>query len=368
MWITSMDCDKTEIPATYDKARALSPETRRLWQDLLSTHIDRAGVSLIIDLGCGTGRFSELLAAHFGVRVIGVDPSLKMLDHARRKLTSENVVYCQGLAEALPIRDGCADLVFMSMVYHHFTDPSAVAEECRRVLRQGGYACIRNGTRESDFPHRHFFPLRALIDSDPPSRLDIQSVFAVSGFTPVVHRAVTQVTAPNWPSFVEKSALRADSFLARLSDDEFQQGMAALRNPGDAINRDDAVTEEIDWYCLPEMAEIASALPIIPLLPRTTVEPLHELIILSRLNYVGRHCAAPAAFRAIHSAFHCDTERFAPSPASIRVPISRADAQRPYGLLRSHRILSEPNRLCRLIGVRDISITAFRSPELSGAP
>jgi SAM-dependent methyltransferase len=134
------------------------------------------------------------------------------------------------------------------MVYHHFCDSSAVAKECHRVLRQGGYACIRNGTRESDFPHRHFFPLRALIDSDLPSRRDIQAVFAASGLTPVVHQVVTQVTAPNWPSFVEKSALRADSFLARLSNDDFQRGMAALRIHGDAINQDDAVTEEIDWF------------------------------------------------------------------------------------------------------------------------
>jgi ubiquinone/menaquinone biosynthesis C-methylase UbiE len=70
-----MNYDKTEIPTTYDKARALAPETLRLWQDLLSVHIDRAGMSLVIDLGCGTGRFSELLAAHFGVQVIGIDPS-----------------------------------------------------------------------------------------------------------------------------------------------------------------------------------------------------------------------------------------------------------------------------------------------------
>jgi len=62
-----------------------------------------------------------------------------------------------------------------------------------------------------------------------------------------VHQVVTQVTAANWTRFVEKSALRADSFLARLSDDDFQQGMTALRTPGDAINQDDAVTEEIDW-------------------------------------------------------------------------------------------------------------------------
>jgi ubiquinone/menaquinone biosynthesis C-methylase UbiE len=243
-----MNYDKTEIPTTYDKARALAPETLRLWQDLLSVQIGRAEMSLVIDLGCGTGRFSELLAAHFGAQVIGIDPSLKMLEQARRKPVVGSVVYLRGLAEALPLVDGCGDLVFMSMVYHHFTDPSAVAKECHRVLRRGGYACIRTGTRESDFPYRHFFPLRALIDSDLPSRREIEAVFAAGGFTPVVHRVVTQVTAVDWPSFVEKSALRANSFLARLSDDDFQRGIAALRAPGEAINQDDAVTEEIDWF------------------------------------------------------------------------------------------------------------------------
>jgi ubiquinone/menaquinone biosynthesis C-methylase UbiE len=225
------------------------PETLRLWQDLLAVYVDRAAMPLVIDLGCGTGRFSELLAAHFGVQVLGIDPSLKMLDQARRKPAIGNVVYCGGSAEALPFRDGCADLVFMSMVYHHFTDPSAVAGECHRVLRQGGYACIRNGTRESDFPHRHFFPaLLPLIESDLPSRRDIEAVFSADGLTPVVHEVVTQIIAADWPRFVEKTALRADSFLARLSDHDFQQGMNVLRNPGDAIEQEDAVTEEIDWF------------------------------------------------------------------------------------------------------------------------
>ena len=80
-----MDYDKTEVAASYDRARALAPEAVRLWQDLLSVHIDSAAISLVIDLGSGTGRFSELLAAHFGVQVIGIDPSHKMVDQARRK-------------------------------------------------------------------------------------------------------------------------------------------------------------------------------------------------------------------------------------------------------------------------------------------
>jgi ubiquinone/menaquinone biosynthesis C-methylase UbiE len=103
---TAMDYDETEIATSYDNARALAPETLRLWQDLLSVHIDRAAISLVIDLGCGTGRFSELLAAHFGVQVIGIDPSQKMLDQARRKPAAGNVVYRQAAAEALSLPDG----------------------------------------------------------------------------------------------------------------------------------------------------------------------------------------------------------------------------------------------------------------------
>jgi ubiquinone/menaquinone biosynthesis C-methylase UbiE len=118
-----MNYDQTQIPATYDKARALPTEAVRLWQDLLSVHLDRASISLVIDLGCGTGRFSELLAAHFGVKVIAIDPSQKMVEQVRPKSAVGSVAYLQGLAEALPLRDGCADLVFMSMVYHHFAGP-----------------------------------------------------------------------------------------------------------------------------------------------------------------------------------------------------------------------------------------------------
>jgi len=135
------------------------------------------------------------------------------------------------------------------MFYHHLNDPPTVARECRRVLRRNGYVCIRNGTRETDFPQLHFFPgLDTLIEAELPSRQDINRVFSAANFSATLQCTVTQAIAPDWSRFVEKSALRADSFLARLSDHDFEQGMEALRSPGDAIDQNNAVTEEIDWF------------------------------------------------------------------------------------------------------------------------
>ena len=239
-----MDYDQTEIAESYDQARARAPETARLWLDLLSVYVDRRTMPLIVDLGCGTGRFSNLLAARFAGRVIGIDPSNKMISQARRKPAAGNVTYRQGPAEAIPVDDACADLVFMSQIYHHLDDPAAAASECRRVLRRDGVVCVRNGTRQLNFPQRPFFPqLEPLIESQLPSREDIERVFIDARFSAISRDVVTQVVA-----FVEKSAFRADSFLARLSDRDFEDGMAAMRSPGAAIDPDAPVTEEIDWF------------------------------------------------------------------------------------------------------------------------
>jgi ubiquinone/menaquinone biosynthesis C-methylase UbiE len=139
--------------------------------------------------------------------------------------------------------------VFMSMVLHHFDNAAEVANECRRILREGGRVCMRNTTREADFPHRYFFPaIQPLIDTELPTRDQVKHVFERAGFTLAIHEIVRQIVAPNWPSFVHKSSLRADSFLARISDEGFAHGMAALRAHAARTSPDEAVVEELDWY------------------------------------------------------------------------------------------------------------------------
>jgi ubiquinone/menaquinone biosynthesis C-methylase UbiE len=135
--IFAIDYDQSDVAATYDAARALTPARRRRWQRLLLAHVDQTAISLVVDLGCGTGRFSEMLATELGARVIGFDPSEKMIAQSQRKPATGAVVLGRASARELPLPDGCVDLVFMSQIYHHLPDPAAVTRECRRVPARG---------------------------------------------------------------------------------------------------------------------------------------------------------------------------------------------------------------------------------------
>jgi ubiquinone/menaquinone biosynthesis C-methylase UbiE len=94
------------------------------------------------DLGCGTGRATELIAA--GVeRVIAVDGSESMLGEAARRLEGvDNVDLRAGDLEDLPIGDGELDAALMVLVLHHLDDPSKALAEVARTLRPGGRLVI----------------------------------------------------------------------------------------------------------------------------------------------------------------------------------------------------------------------------------
>src|SRR5271156_1944801 len=126
-----MNYDQTEIPTAYDAGRGYAPEILKFWLDTLSSAVGGASIDDILDLGCGTGRYSAALASHFGARVVAVDPSEKMLIEARKK-KAPGVQFVRGFAEAIPLGNSTVDMVFISMVFHHFGDPFRALEECHR--------------------------------------------------------------------------------------------------------------------------------------------------------------------------------------------------------------------------------------------
>jgi len=225
-----MDYDQTTIAATYDAARGHSPDVLGLWLDRVAAHAPPAP-QIILDIGCGTGRFTHPLSERFQARVIGIDPSLKMLEAARSKPSSTRVEIRRASAEELPMQNGSADLVFMSMTLHHLADRPRAARECRRVLRGQGRLIIRNATRDSLYPQARFFRgFQAIVETELPSRNEVFALFEGAGLSLQAYELVRQPIAASWQDLADKLALRADSFLARLPDAEFAAGMATLRD------------------------------------------------------------------------------------------------------------------------------------------
>src|SRR5213078_174502 len=176
----ALDYDRTPLPAIYARARELPAEALATWRRALADMLPPSpAIRRVVDLGCGTGRFTGLLADLYGTAVVGVEPSHGMLA-GREPLDPGRAGFLAAAAEALPLAAGAIDLVFLSLVYHHFRAPSEAVAELGRVVRPGGHALVRQVVRESvdAYEHARFFPeARALDLGRMPSRDGLARTF-----------------------------------------------------------------------------------------------------------------------------------------------------------------------------------------------
>ncbi|KAM6934645.1 putative methyltransferase [Xenentodon cancila] len=93
---------------------------------------------LAVDLGCGTGQNTRLLAPHFD-KVVGIDISDCQVEEARAVPGHPNITYRTGTAEELPFADGSVDLLTAASAAHWF-DQAKFLAEANRVLKPRG--CI----------------------------------------------------------------------------------------------------------------------------------------------------------------------------------------------------------------------------------
>lgn len=100
----------------------------------------------VVDLGCGPGKLTASLA-EFGHRVVGIDPSMAMLAGMR---TRGLRAIC-GRAEAIPLQNGCTDVVTAATAFHWF-DAERAVPEMRRVLRDTGLVGLITNIRDENVP------------------------------------------------------------------------------------------------------------------------------------------------------------------------------------------------------------------------
>lgn len=100
-----------------------------------------------LDLGSGTGFFTNLLASKYR-RVLGLDISKQMLQFAK-KGRDRRIGWLEADAHHLPLKDESVDFIFSNLVIQWFDPLDTAIEEIMRVLKPGGwfvFATLIDGT------------------------------------------------------------------------------------------------------------------------------------------------------------------------------------------------------------------------------
>jgi SAM-dependent methyltransferase len=115
--------------------------------ELLCEAVELHALERVLDVGCGNGNTS-LAAARRRAVVTGIDPTSKLLDHARERATVEglDIDFRPGTAEHLDFPDGAFDVVLSTFAVAFAGDAEASARELVRVCRPGGRIGLTNWT------------------------------------------------------------------------------------------------------------------------------------------------------------------------------------------------------------------------------
>lgn len=139
---TDRDHDRRSVRATYDHIADHFAQTRHhAWPEVEDFLADRWG-SIGLDVGCGNGRHSELLADHVD-RTVGIDVSRPLLEIANERV--QRADYLQGDATSLPVANRCIDLAIYVATLPHLPTRNLrlrSLDELARVLVPGGRALV----------------------------------------------------------------------------------------------------------------------------------------------------------------------------------------------------------------------------------
>jgi trans-aconitate 2-methyltransferase len=126
--------------ATYDRVSGIQVE----WARAVLDRLPLRGDETVLDAGCGSGRVTKMLLERLPEgRVIAVDASASMVEHARRALNGRATVIHSNLTE-LELEE-CADAVFSNAVFHWIGDHELLFERLHAALRPGGLLVAQCG-------------------------------------------------------------------------------------------------------------------------------------------------------------------------------------------------------------------------------
>jgi ubiquinone/menaquinone biosynthesis C-methylase UbiE len=202
----------------------------------------RPGTKRVLDVGCGTGHWLNILS-DLPVELIGLDPSSAMLEKARAHATRAGLVCAP--AEGMPFQAKSFDLIFCVNAFHHFSDPKKFLRSSRLLLRNGGRLGIFSldpHTEETDWYLYDYFPgVRAADLRRYSPTVEIMRSMAEAGFNdssaePAEHiqRTFTAASVFQDPFLVRQST----SQLLLISEESYLDGKRAIAAAVAKANRE----------------------------------------------------------------------------------------------------------------------------------
>ncbi|MFX0070540.1 MAG: class I SAM-dependent methyltransferase [Candidatus Hermodarchaeota archaeon] len=222
----------------YDLSRGANPKTV---SDLVKfSYINQN--SLLLDLGCGTGNYTNALK-QFVKFIIGLDLSLGMIKNARVKFP--NLEYTNANVMSLPFRSKIFNGLYLVQVIHHIENKIVLLEEAHRVLRKNGSIAIHTCSHDqiNTYWYTYYFPeglkaeLKRFLDVN-----DIISLLKKTGFSKIGVRICyydTVILNQIPENYLKKNFRDGDSFFALMKKDEIEAGCKKLQDDirSGAINK-----------------------------------------------------------------------------------------------------------------------------------
>ena len=125
---------------------------------------------MVLELGCGNGDTSRVLASEYGIDPYALDlgnftnssrlPAIRRLvNFLEREIGSQHdLKFSLGDLQALPYTGGVFDFVFSYSVFDYLRDKLEALKETHRVMKVGATAVINFDSREPSGPYKGINP------------------------------------------------------------------------------------------------------------------------------------------------------------------------------------------------------------------